>query len=157
MTRFTNKTVKMTRILKNKENDLIYNCKDQNNLDSSFSLRFCFPKASFSFSPSNTVSFSFKHSFFHLQTQFLSHCQLLQFASTTTTVCIPSTVLNTPRFIMAYIIPEGQHFPAKVSNFYQPDVVICNIKDQLNDDQLETFSRSCFGMHITPYIVLSKP
>ncbi|XP_038717177.1 uncharacterized protein LOC120010448 [Tripterygium wilfordii] len=47
---------------------------------------------------------------------------------------------------MAYIIPEGQHFPAKVSNFSQPDVVICNIRDKLNDDQLETFSRSCFGM-----------
>ncbi|XP_038693067.1 uncharacterized protein LOC119990985 [Tripterygium wilfordii] len=52
------------------------------------------------------------------------------------------------RFIMAYIIPEGQHFPAKVSNFSQPDVVICNIMDKLNEDQLETFSRSCFGMYL---------
>ncbi|XP_038713389.1 uncharacterized protein LOC120007258 [Tripterygium wilfordii] len=49
---------------------------------------------------------------------------------------------------MAYIIPKGQHFPAKVSNFSQPDVVICNIRDKLNDDQLETFSRSCFGMYL---------
>ncbi|XP_038680933.1 uncharacterized protein LOC119981865 [Tripterygium wilfordii] len=63
-------------------------------------------------------------------------------------VCIPSTVPNTPRFIVAYVIPEGQHFLAKVSNFSQSDAIICNIRDKLNEDQLETFSRSCFGIYL---------